>query len=186
MTYDNREGPDEVGRALPTYEAELGTRISLVIDLYDLKADAARVADVTPEMLNRYVRGQHKIPFTNAARLASAKGVSLDWLWSGEGPMLLRDRVHDSPPAAVESFDLALMGNLVSGLMAFLQRESLDLDPEYIGRAVTLLYMLMERERRDTTPEDRPDLWVEGHPVDIANDKILAETVRLALGRLRR
>ncbi len=75
------------GGAVPGYVSELGTRISSIIDLYPTKAEAASVAEVTTESLGHYVSGKAKPRFDALARLASRKGVSLDWLARGEGPM---------------------------------------------------------------------------------------------------
>lgn len=81
------EQPIRGASPVPGYASELGTRISSIIDLYPTKAEAASVAEVTAESLGHYVSGKAKPRFDALARLASARGVSLDWLAGGDGPM---------------------------------------------------------------------------------------------------
>lgn len=65
----------------------LGTRISAVVDLFESRKKAASVADVHVDSLYRYMRGQQSPTLEVMSKLCSAKGISLDWLASGEGPM---------------------------------------------------------------------------------------------------
>ncbi len=67
------------------FRMELGERIRWLLDQFETRAVAAEVAGVTPEHLASYIAGRAKPPFELIARLARAKGVSLDWLASGEG-----------------------------------------------------------------------------------------------------
>jgi phage repressor protein C with HTH and peptisase S24 domain len=53
--------------------------------LFDSRVDAAEIAGVTPEHLASYIGGRAKPPFELMGRLARAKGVSLDWVATGEG-----------------------------------------------------------------------------------------------------
>lgn len=75
----------EHGRALPGSRAELGSRIEAVADALGLRKDAARIADISPDQLARYISGEGEISFTPVARMAAAAGFSLDWVWHG-GP----------------------------------------------------------------------------------------------------
>jgi phage repressor protein C with HTH and peptisase S24 domain len=63
----------------------LGERIRWLLDRFDSRVDAAEVAHVTPEHLASYIGGRAKPPFELMSRLARAKGVSLDWVATGEG-----------------------------------------------------------------------------------------------------
>jgi len=67
------------------FRVELGERIRWLLDLFESRVDAAEVAGVTPEHLASYIGGRAKPPFELMGRLARAKGVSLDWIASGEG-----------------------------------------------------------------------------------------------------
>lgn len=49
---------------------------------------AASVADVSVDMLAKYIAGTSRPRFDAMVKLASAAGVSLDWLATGEGPKM--------------------------------------------------------------------------------------------------
>ncbi|OSQ38853.1 hypothetical protein [Thalassospira mesophila] len=80
--------------ALPVLDPALGERIRHVVDMFDRKKDAAEVAGVIPEQLNRWCQAQSEPRFVGVARLASAQAVRLEWIVTGRGP------VHIDPPAA--------------------------------------------------------------------------------------
>jgi phage repressor protein C with HTH and peptisase S24 domain len=67
------------------FRVELGERIRWLLDLFDSRVDAAEIAGVTPEHLASYIGGRAKPPFELLSRLARAKGVSLDWIATGDG-----------------------------------------------------------------------------------------------------
>lgn len=67
------------------FRADFGARLSGLLDEFQSRVEAGEVAGVTPDMLPRYARGVVKPPLEVIARLAAAKGVSLDWLWNGHG-----------------------------------------------------------------------------------------------------
>lgn len=67
---------------------ELERRISAVIGLFKSRTEAASVCGMSTDQLSRYEKGGTP-SFPPLARLAIAKGVSLEWLATGEGGMLL-------------------------------------------------------------------------------------------------
>lgn len=73
------------------FRVDFAVRLASLLELYDSRVDASGVAEVTPEQLGRYVTGARgeggtaKVPFGVISRLARAKGISLDWLATGEG-----------------------------------------------------------------------------------------------------
>ncbi len=67
----------------------IGTRIARVSEVIGGRAEAAKAAGVSGASLQRYIRNDNMPPFDVAARLCNAAGVSMQWLDSGEGPMLL-------------------------------------------------------------------------------------------------
>jgi SOS-response transcriptional repressor LexA len=85
--------PAARGFAEPTrpFRMDFGDRLLGLLDQFDSRTEAANIARVVPDQLARYVRGMSKPPLEVIARLAEAKGVSLDWLWKGEGPRSLID-----------------------------------------------------------------------------------------------
>lgn len=68
----------------PTYEEQLGQRLSLIIDIIGSKVKAAEIAGVTDEQLRRWEKGKAKIPFISAHKLCAAANKSLEWLISDE------------------------------------------------------------------------------------------------------
>lgn len=67
----------------------------MLLGMFDSRVEASEVAGVTPEQLGRYLAGARgkggtaKVPFDVLQRLALKKGVSLDWLATGEGQQQL-------------------------------------------------------------------------------------------------
>jgi phage repressor protein C with HTH and peptisase S24 domain len=82
---------------LAAFRVELGERIRWLLDLFDSRNASAEIAGVTPEHLASYIAGRAKPPFELIGRLARAKGVSLDWIATGEGERTLA-------PSAPEGF----------------------------------------------------------------------------------
>jgi phage repressor protein C with HTH and peptisase S24 domain len=91
----NRSRPDELAEGPATFRIELGERIRFLLDLFATRSEAAEIAQVTPEHLASYIRGSAKPPFELIARLAAAKGVSLDWLATGDGARMAEDDVDE-------------------------------------------------------------------------------------------
>lgn len=87
--------PTNVGEGPATFRMELGVRIHWLLGLFENRQEAADIADVTPEHLASYIRGSAKPPFELLNWLASAKGVSLDWLATGEGPQYVEADTPD-------------------------------------------------------------------------------------------
>lgn len=71
----------------------LETRIAQVANLYASRKQAAATAGVAVSSLARWIAGEGMPAFDSLAALASAQGVSLDWIASGEGQMLLNVHV---------------------------------------------------------------------------------------------
>ncbi|PKR53268.1 hypothetical protein COO20_14280 [Thalassospira marina] len=88
---------------LPVLDPALGERIRHVVDMFDRKKDAAEVAGVIPEQLNRWCQAQSEPRFVGVARLASAQAVRLEWIVTGKGPVHIdpaTDPANIAPPAA--------------------------------------------------------------------------------------
>jgi DNA-binding phage protein len=82
--------------ALPVLDPELGNRIRQVVDMFDRKKDAAQVAGVIPEQLNRWCQAQSEPRFVGVARLACAQAVRLEWIVTGKGPVHI-DLANETP-----------------------------------------------------------------------------------------
>jgi DNA-binding phage protein len=111
---------DEDPKELPTLNAEMAARIRQVVDLFDRKKEAASIAGVIPEQLNRWCQAQSEPRFVGIARLAKSKGVSLDWIATGhgDGPTLngIPESLRGLPDAARLDHDVLLA--VVSGFLA--------------------------------------------------------------------
>lgn len=76
-----------MGAAPPSdFDQELGRRIKRVLELYPSRQKAADVSGRSDDQLAKYIAGRASPTFEAMARLLRAKGVSLDWLATGEGP----------------------------------------------------------------------------------------------------
>lgn len=71
---------------------EVGTRIREIQRQLGTVENAAKIAGVDSETLNRWMKGATKASFLSVARLAIAANRSLDWLATGEGPKYLEQR----------------------------------------------------------------------------------------------
>lgn len=70
-------------------EFELAQRIDALTGLFESRVAAASEAEISKEQLARYIRGEtSKVPLGPLLRLCEAKGVRIEWLATGRGPML--------------------------------------------------------------------------------------------------
>jgi len=67
---------------------ELGRRLTQVLDLFKTRKRAAEIAERSVDMLAKYEKGAVEPPFSGLARLCLAAGVRMEWLATGEKPML--------------------------------------------------------------------------------------------------
>jgi hypothetical protein len=76
-------------------------RLEYLLDLFDTRKSAARVAGKSVDQLQAYLKGRSAVPLHPIARLCAAKGVSLDWLVAGSGASERAQDTHpgDSPGA---------------------------------------------------------------------------------------
>lgn len=80
MVYNKSEDSSELGREFPSWTPELGSRLRSVIKTLGGGAEAGKIANISEDMLSRYVNGHSKPSFYTLAGLAKAAGVSLDWI----------------------------------------------------------------------------------------------------------
>lgn len=74
------------------YRRNLGDRIAESVDKMPSKAAAALVVDVTVEQLNKWIKGQVKVPADALRALSEAANVDFSWLVTGESPSPRKDR----------------------------------------------------------------------------------------------
>lgn len=89
MTKDN-------DASFPIPGSGIGSRIGLVADRYVTRTEAAAVAGVSVISLRRYITEEQAPSFQVLARLAMEKGISLEWLATGEGPMFKGEIVSEA------------------------------------------------------------------------------------------
>lgn len=100
MGYDESEQDGKNPDSVPFPYAGLGTRIEAVVSLYESRKQAAYTAGVGLSSLHRWTREEGVPAFDSLARLAMAKGVSLDWVATGQGEMF-----GGSEPLQVEALE---------------------------------------------------------------------------------
>jgi len=181
MTNANPPDDSELETVVVGSQAELATRMDAVVRLYTSKTSAAKVAGISPEQLSRQLGGRNRPFFDTLARLSLGRGVSLDWVATGEGPMLIKDRILSAPQSA-ESVDEVILGNLVSGIEVYLSAKDFRPKPDQKSRMIVIFYRILSRWREQlviTGAELPPHLKTAGHPVDIAAHPILSEVIGL-------
>lgn len=149
MACGNSELESGGNAKVPASGPELGTRISAVIDLYPLKRNAAEMAGVSTDQLARYAKGTSAPPFEVLARLALGKGVSLNWLATGNGEMLAQ--LSGPADAAGSQVNEDLLEACIAGVEAHLAERRQTLPPGKKATLIALLYQeMLEREREST------------------------------------
>lgn len=88
--------------AFPCFEIDLGNRIRVVADMYANRHDAVSAAGCSKQSLDKYMKGEQAPTLKTMFMLASGVGVSLDWLATGDGPMLRSGRQHVTALATAE------------------------------------------------------------------------------------
>lgn len=85
------ESENKDGNQALSLQKEVGTRLGRVASMLGTRKYSAYVADVSVDMLSRYIKGSSKQSFVAIARMCEMANVSMEWVWSGEGEMLLSD-----------------------------------------------------------------------------------------------
>ena len=141
------EPKNTVPSLVPSYLAELGTRISAVAELYKDRKSAAAAAGVSTDQLARYMRGENQPTLLGAANMALQVGISVEWLATGEGEM---KRAADNKPPVV-NYGLLQAAELAVHL--FLEQEEAIAPPGRIAKLVIALYKYGEAKGK-LTQED--------------------------------
>lgn len=147
MAYGKQDEGSQVGCNHPTSAAQTGIRFSAAIALFRTKREAADTLDVSTDQLTRYEKGTASPPLAVLTRLSSAKGISLDWLATGEGPMLLGDAAP--PPASVGStalVDEGLTARIFEGVSEVYANAGVPMAPGEVGRISAEIYNDLVRD----------------------------------------
>ncbi|MBP2231809.1 DNA-binding phage protein [Azospirillum agricola] len=181
MANADRSLRDEPETGVVGSGSELATRMDAVVRLFETKTLAAKAAGITPEQLSRQLKALNRPFFDTMARLCIAKGVSLDWIATGEGAMLQRDRSSLSSDTSGSTGEI-LLNNLVQGLEIYLRHKDLKPQPAQKARMIVIFYRILSRWREqliESGSELPMHLRAVDHPVDIAAHPILSEVVGL-------
>jgi len=83
-----------------TDTSSVSSRFAVLVDMFASKKEASAVSGKSVDMLASYASGKRDAPFGIVAELAKTKGVSLDWIATGIGPMMLEDVESGDPRLA--------------------------------------------------------------------------------------
>lgn len=132
--------------------AELGHRISQVLDLYPSRAEAARQTSISADTLWSWSKGANEPSLLKAGDLARRVGVDLNWLVSGNGEMMRRDGGPTPKPLDIEL--LTLVVGVVEDALA---QRGRTLNAAQKGEAIATLYELASDQ-----PEGERESWIRG------------------------
>lgn len=90
---------------------EVGTRIREIQRQLGTVENAAKIAGVDSETLNRWMKGETKASFVGIARLALAANRSMNWLATGEEPKHLEHRGVMEPASKYQDQSMHLAFN---------------------------------------------------------------------------
>ena len=98
----------------------------------------ATIAERTGIPLGTYKKyeGDERSPGSDALTALGKTGINLNWLLSGEGPMLLKDL----QPDVQADVDIKRLSAVVAGVEQALAARNLELAPEKKARLVGVLY----------------------------------------------
>ncbi|MBF0251145.1 MAG: hypothetical protein HQL35_11015 [Alphaproteobacteria bacterium] len=146
---DKSELARKPGTGVPGYTPELGTRIAQAIEgVGGLKA-AARIVGVSDESLAQWRDGRARPSFFGLQHLASAAGVSMDWLATGEEPE------KDAPVtgAALSKIDLALLTDVIRLIEDWLSNADRKMSPSKKAEVIVMAYEMIEERPTGTSQE---------------------------------
>jgi len=125
-------------------QIELGNRIRVLVKAVGTQAEAARVAEVTPRQLSRFMSGQNAPSALPLARLAAKTGISLDWVMSGDGPMT-------RPLSGIRATDPELLGRVVDGIAKVYEDANVRLPDIDLGRIAATEYDVIVASASDAS-----------------------------------
>ena len=109
MTYEESEPERKASEAVPNTDNGIGTRISEISERLGGRKSAAQAAGVALSTFHRWLAGDSVPALDSIARLTQKAGVSLDWLATGKGQMLLDDSANDAVQEVIGMDDYAFV-----------------------------------------------------------------------------
>ncbi|HEY1029787.1 MAG TPA: helix-turn-helix transcriptional regulator [Pseudomonas sp.] len=100
MGYEEKKQRKAASDELSFPNTGMESRIAAVADLYESRKQAATTAQVALSSLQRWISGDGMPAFGSVALLAAGKGISLDWIATGQGEMFMEAKAQEPLPAA--------------------------------------------------------------------------------------
>jgi hypothetical protein len=141
---------------LARYREGLGKRIVEVVSKFKTKRDAAFIAGISVEQLNKWCKGQVKVPVEGLYTLAESAKVDFNWLCSGKCiPDRGQDRDNvinlDFQQKSSPRIDPDTLTSVLQSLVTIMQTEGLQLSsPVKFSELVIALHDYMRNEGTDS------------------------------------
>ncbi len=133
----------------------MGDRIRHVVSLFDRKKDAAEIAGVIPEQLNRWCQAQSEPRFVGVSRMALIKGVCLNWIATGKGTPKLSELPESCVAGSSSpSRDTINRDMLVAVISGFLTAEGIDNAAQTAHDIITTYEDIIEKAEKNRRPSD--------------------------------
>lgn len=100
------------------FRSDLGARIAKIAARFPTKTAAAETAGVSLEQLNKWIRGEVKVPFEGLKALADAVNVDFSWFLDGG------ESRSDVGTGFLKSVDTTIIGEKVGELVVRLHKEN--------------------------------------------------------------
>lgn len=146
--------------AMPSSPETLARRLRIARGTLSQDEFASRMA-VHKETLGKYERGARQPDSEFLVRLHDTFEVSLDWLATGEGPMLVSGRdqgqtrpVQPTAPGGQPILDERLMSVVISSTESWLGDQGLEVTPDEKAKLLLAIYRLMLRKRAEVTDKE--------------------------------
>lgn len=136
--------------SVPNVAPGIGTRIDAVSKLVGTRAEAAKAALVSDDMLYRYIREDSPPSFSAMAGLAKAAGVSLDWIATGQGHMMA-----GSGASSVPSISRDIMADVIEVVLRELDSQGKTLSPDKMSQLMLLIHDEILESEQTATGVDR-------------------------------
>ena len=152
------------GRAeLPEAGTDLGSRLSIAINLAGGEAVAAAFVNKSVKQLKRYISGESSPPFNVIVALAAKAGVTLDWLAAGGGSEVEKrlDEIEAELPSKVGADDERMLAS-PKWLEIRQELQRFALDPEATPRNRARADLLLAFGFEDPEASGRGALYL--HP----------------------
>lgn len=118
---------------------ELSERIRAVVDSFPSRVTAAEVAQVSPQQIHNLMTGKNNPTLMPIARMAIARGFRLEWVATGDPPMMTPTKRAHVAPVLETAARLATTGPRASQTRIVLK----------IYNALRFMYAELGREPRD-------------------------------------